>query len=63
MPFERARGLEIVKGEGSDFVIQASSSLTKKQNFKFLKNYSVNYKILLTRLSNLLNLGLITIRH
>ena len=44
------------KGEGSDFVIQASSPLTKKQNFKFLKNYFANFKTLLTRLSRLLNL-------
>ena len=29
----------LLRGEGSDFVIQASSPLTKKQNFKFLKNY------------------------
>ena len=50
----------IVKGEGSDFVIQASSTLTKKKNFKFLKNYFANFKILLTRLSRLLNLGYTT---
>ena len=50
----------IVKGEGSSFastsssnckqtVIQASSPLTKKQNFKFLKNYFANFKISFTR--------------
>ena len=52
---ERARGLEDLKGEGSFFasqarnckqnVIQASSPLTKKQNFKFLKNIFTNFKI------------------
>ena len=41
-------------------VIQASSPLTKKQNFKFLKSYFANFKILLTRLSRLLNLGCTT---
>ena len=40
-------------------VIQASSPLTKKQNFKFLKSYFANFKTLLTRLSNLLNLGFV----
>ena len=59
MPLERARGVRgFKKGERSFFasqarnckqtVIQASSPLTKKQNFKFLKNYSANFKISLT---------------
>ncbi len=30
-------------------VIQASSPLTKKKNFKFLKNYFANFKLSLTR--------------
>ena len=57
----------IVKGEGSFFaswarnckqtVIQASSPLTKKQNFKFLKNYSANFKISFTRKNWLLKFG------
>ena len=38
-----ARGL--LRGEGSDFVIQASSPLTKKENFKFIKSIFVNFKI------------------
>ena len=48
MHLERRRGWGIVKGEGSDFVIQASSPLTKKENFKFLKKYFTNFKISLT---------------
>ena len=58
----------IVKGEGSSFastsssnckqtVIQASSPLTKKQNFKFLKNYFANFKISFTRKNWLLKFG------
>jgi len=35
----------MVRGEESDFVIQASSPLTKKQNFKFLKSFFANFKI------------------
>ena len=38
-------------------VIQASSPLTKKQNFKFLKNYFANFKISFTRKNWLLKFG------
>ena len=38
-------------------LIQASSPLTKKQNFKFLKNYSANFKITFTPKNWLLKFG------
>ena len=57
----------IVKGEGSSFaslarnckqtVIQASSPLTKKQNFKFIKTIFANFKIPFTRKNWLLKFG------
>jgi len=64
MPPLTLSGLGIVKWEGSFFaslarnckqnVIQASSPLTKKQNFKFLKNIFTNFKISFTLKSWLL---------
>ena len=67
MPPLTLSGLGIVKWEGSFFaslarnckqnVIQASSPLTKKQNFKFLKKYFENFKIPITHKNWLLKFG------